>query len=449
MNRKKSASTIIVSIVMSASIFACSSLSLPLGIQTSTPTASTTPTEIPTETPTDTPTSTVTPTPIATLKIDSDLPMTGVNQADTQSIVNAEVLRLEQANYTACNGKYKLDYQALDDADPASGNWSPFKEQTNALIAVADDSVVAYLGTFNSGAAKVSIPILNKAGLLMLSPANTYPGLTKPGKGMTREPDIFYPNGVRNYARVTTADDVEGTIAARYAKEVLGINSVYVLDDQELYGQILSNSFEETAKEIGLTVVGHSSFDPNASTYKSLMKKIASSNNGKPPDAIYAGMVFTNNVSQLMDDKVAILGDNTQVKFIGPDAIYSQGFVNTVGQNAEGVYATVSGLPFDLYTTVGKQFAKDYSERYNMQSQPYGIYGYEAMNVVLAAIESICTNGGDPTQREAVRAAVFATKNFNGALGTWSFDANGDISLTDTTIYQVKNGQFIFVSTYK
>jgi branched-chain amino acid transport system substrate-binding protein len=71
------------------------------------------------------------------------------------------------------------------------------------------------------------------------------------------------------------------------------------------------------------------------------------------------------------------------------------------------------------------------------------------MNVVVAAIESVCAAGGDPTNREAVRAAVFATKDFNGVLGTWSFDANGDTTLTDMTIYQVKNGAYVAVGTFK
>ncbi len=124
-----------------------------------------------------------------TLKIGSSLPMTGSSLTQTQTIVNAEQLRLAQSNYQACGGKYKLSYEAWDDASAAQGQWDPAVETENGNKAAADPSSIAYLGTFNSGAAKLSIPILNQAGLVMISPANTYAGLTKPGKGEPGEPD--------------------------------------------------------------------------------------------------------------------------------------------------------------------------------------------------------------------------------------------------------------------
>jgi hypothetical protein len=34
--------------------------------------------------------------------------------------------------------------------------------------------------------------------------------MTKPGKGETNEPDVYYPTKVRNYTRVVPADDLQG-----------------------------------------------------------------------------------------------------------------------------------------------------------------------------------------------------------------------------------------------
>ena len=99
-----------------------------------------------------------------TLKIVSSLPMTGSSLTQTQTIVNSEQLRLAQANNQACGGKYTLAYEAWDDASAALGKWDPAVETENANKAAADPSIIAYLGTFNSGAAKLSIPILNQAG---------------------------------------------------------------------------------------------------------------------------------------------------------------------------------------------------------------------------------------------------------------------------------------------
>lgn len=387
-----------------------------------------------------------------TLKIVSSLPMTGASLTQTQTIVNAEQLRLEQAGGKACSGKYTVTYEAWDDASAALGKWDPAVETENGNKAAADKSIVAYLGTFNSGAVKLSIPILNQAGpLVMISPANTYPGLTKTAGAAAGEPDVYYPSGVRNYTRVVAADDIQGAVAARFVKNELKANTVYILDDNELYGKGVADVFDKTAGEIGLQVIGHESIDPKAADYKALMTKISTSNAGGPPDAIYVGMVVDNNAAQLVKDKVAIMGDQTKVKYVGPDGIQTQAFIDGAGADvADGVYASVGGLPFDKLPASAQQFKKDYDAKYGGDlNEPYAVYGYEAMNVALKAIEDVCAAGGNPTDRKAVRDAVFAIKNFSGVLGTWSFDANGDTSLTDMTFYLVKGGKYTPYGQFK
>ena len=385
-----------------------------------------------------------------TLKIVSSLPMTGSSLTQTQTIVNAEQLRLAQANNQACGGKYTLAYEAWDDASAAQGQWDPAVETENGNKAAADPSIIAYLGTFNSGAAKLSIPILDQAGLVMISPANTYAGLTKPGKGEADEPNKYYPTGVRNYARVVTADDVQGKVDANFMFDKLGVKTVYILDDQQLYGKGVADVFEATAKSLGMTVLGHEGIDTKAADYKALMQKISTSNNGQPPDGIFVGMVVDSNASQLLKDKVAIMGDNEKVKYMGPDGVQTQAFIDGAGTDvAEGAYASVAGLAPENWTDAGKKFLADYEAKYGKLTEPYSIYGYETMNVLLKAIEDVCAKGGDPSDRKQVRDAVFAIKDFNGVLGTWSFDENGDTTLTDMTVYQVKGGAYSAVGTFK
>ena len=386
-----------------------------------------------------------------TLKIVSSLPMTGSSLTQTKTIVQAEQLKLAQVNNKACNGKYTLAYEAMDDATAAAGKWDAATETENANKAAADKSVIAYLGTFNSGAAKLSIPILDSAGpLVMVSPANTNPSLTKPGFA-AGAPDIFYPAKIRNYVRVVAADDIQGAVAARFVHDTLKASTVYILDDQELYGKGIADVFEATAKSIGLTVVGHDGIDTKAADYKALMTKISTSNGGKAPDAIFVGMVVDSNASQLLKDKVAIMGDNTKVKYVGPDGIQTQAFIDGAGADvANGVYASVAGLPFEKLPASGQQFKKDYDAKYGGDlNEPYAVYGYEAMNVTIAAIEAVCAAGGNPTDRKAIRDAVFNIKNFSGVLGSWSFDANGDTLLTDMTYYQVASGKFAAIGQFK
>src|SRR3989442_15578504 len=133
-----------------------------------------------------------------TVKILSSLPMTGASRTQTVEIVNSIQMAIADTKIN----NVTVQFEALDDATAAKGSWDAAQEAENARKAINDKSVVAYIGTYNSGAAKVSIPLLNQAGLVMVSPANTYPGLTKgPEKGAEAdEPGKYYPNGKRNYA---------------------------------------------------------------------------------------------------------------------------------------------------------------------------------------------------------------------------------------------------------
>lgn len=391
------------------------------------------------------------PAPIGTLKIVSSFPMTGEEFAHVQPIINAIKLRFEQSNYSVCGDKYKIEYETWDDASAALGRWDSAVETNNAYKAVADSSIVAYIGTWNSGAAKLSIPILNPASLIMISPGNTYAGLTKSGSGEADEPDKYYPTGVRNYARVSIADDVQGDATARFVQGYLNARTVYILDDGTAYGKAVADVFSKTSDRIGLTVLGHESIDPQAPNYSSVvLSRIATSNNGSPPDAIYAGMVSDSNAVQLLKDKVAIMGSNNKVKFIGPDGIYDQSIIDSSGAGeAENVYVSSSSPLIDQLPQAGLIFKSAYEVKYGLLTEPYAINGYEAASIVLKAIEDVCASGGIPTNRESIRAAVFAIRNFNGVLGNWSFDTNGDISLTNTAFYVITNGAFEFVTIYK
>jgi branched-chain amino acid transport system substrate-binding protein len=407
----------------------------------------------PPATPTSTPTSTPSVRwPVATLTIVSSMPMSGSVSITPRAFVNAEQLRLEQAGYKACGGKYALAFKPLDDASFYAAGMDTSLETQNARWAAADPSVIAYIGGYDSNAAKIAIPILNRAGpLLMMSPSATYPGLTEPVIGQPDEPDKYYPAGVRNFARVIPTDGVQGVISAAYMSKTLGVTSVFILDDGEPYGQAVADVFESAAKVLSIHVVGHESINPVAGDYQALMLEIATRNNGGPPDAIFASMLASNNASQLLKDKVTVLGDNTKVKFMGPGGIRTQSFIVEAGSpTAEGVFAADEGLPFpDGLTDAGVRFVNDYQAVNGKLTKPAALYAYETMNVLLKAIENVCASGGDPTDRRQVRDAVFAINNFSGVLGTWTFDQNGDTSLTNITIYTVKNGAWQVVETVR
>ena len=372
-----------------------------------------------------------------TVKIVSDLPLQGANRAQTTTMVNAIEMAIEERGGKA--GSATIEYESLDDATAQAGQWDEAKCAENAQTAAQDEEVVGWIGPFNSGCAAVEIPILNEAGLGMISPANTYIGLTKPG-GEPDEPEKYYPTGERNYTRVIVADDEQGQAGALLMEEE-GVESVYILDDKETYGKGLADQVQESAEELGIQIVGREGIDGSAANYRSLMNKIARVD----PDAIYFGGIIENNAGQLIKDKVGAGMSNDDVLFIGPDGIFVDTLLSQAGNAAEGAYITFGGLPQSELTAKGKQFVQDYESQHDDAIQPYTAYAYEAANVMLDAIERASKEG--EVTREAVLQQIFATEDFDGVLGTWSFDEDGDTSLTELSIQRVENGQFEYQRT--
>jgi branched-chain amino acid transport system substrate-binding protein len=372
-----------------------------------------------------------------TVKIVSDLPLQGANRAQTTTMVNAIEMAIEERGGKA--GDVSIEYESLDDATAQAGQWDEAKCAENAQTAAQDEEIVGWIGPFNSGCAAVEIPILNEAGLGMISPANTYIGLTKPG-GEPDEPDKYYPTGERNYSRVIVADDEQGQAGALLMEEE-GVESVYILDDKETYGKGLADQVQKSAEELGIQIVGREGIDGSAANYRSLMNKIARID----PDAIYFGGIIENNAGQLIKDKVGAGMSNDDVLFIGPDGIFVDTFISQAGNAAEGAYITFGGLPQSELTAKGQQFVQDYESQHDDAVQPYTAYAYEAANVMLDAIEKASKEG--EVTREAVLQQIFATEDFNGVLGTWSFDEDGDTSLTELSVQRVENGQFEYQRT--
>lgn len=389
------------------------------------------------------PTAIPTPPPAPQLvRVASDLPLTGASVGQTIPIVNGITLALAEQNYQACNGVWAIEYQSFDDASAAMGRWDPAVVQENANKYVADENIAAVIGPFNSGAARILLPIINPANLVLISPSSTNPGLTIPGTGQPDEPDKYYPNGLRNYARVSVADPYQTLAAAQWAAQ-LGAQSVFIVDDGDaVYGQLLAAEFERIAEAYGLTVVGREAMDPTTANYTALTQKMAD----LQPDLIYFGGLSFNNGGQLLKD---IREAGVTAYFVGPDGILSQDLVEGAGaEAAAGAYATAMGVSQNELSPLGQQFYLDYQLRYGVDPEPFAIYGYTAAQIVLDAFERVCASGQPLTNRSAVRDAVMSTHNFASALGPIGFDENGDTTLVWMQIHQVQNGQWELVTAF-
>jgi branched-chain amino acid transport system substrate-binding protein len=364
-----------------------------------------------------------------TIKIVSSLPRTGASKPQTDAVVNGIRMALDEIGSKI--GGATLQYQDLDDANPDRNTWDAAKEADNANQAAGDGDVMVYIGPFNSGAARVSIPILDKADLVMISPSATYDGLTRPGHGQPGEPDVYYPAGKRNFARVVPTDSVQGAVAAGWAQR-LGAQKVYVLDDGDNYGTAVATVFTDTARKIGLNVVaGPDAIDPRAPDYSELASKIRDAN----PDLVYFGGLTDNNGGRLIHDLRSGLPDN--VKIMGPDGLYTQAFLDDAGDAANGAYITFGTIAPSKLTGRGAEWYRSYKVRYNVEPAVYAPYAYEATKVAIDAIKR-----AGKKDRGAIREAVFATRDFEGILGRWSFDDVGDTTLTTMSGRQIKDGRF-------
>jgi branched-chain amino acid transport system substrate-binding protein len=376
-----------------------------------------------------------------TVTVYSSLPLQGASRVQTQAVNNGAKLALEQANGKA--GNITVKFVPLDDSTAQAGSWTPEAESGNARKAAQDKSTAFYLGTFNSGAAAIAIPILNEAAVPMISPANTAVGLTtnQPGSA-PGEPDKYYPTGTRNYTRIVPKDTIQGAALVTLMKQD-GCTKVELTNDKEVYGAGLGKNVELAAKAQGLSIISNDAIDKNAANYRSLAQKAKAAG---ADCFIYTG-ITANNAVQLYKDFAAAL---PQAKLYGPDGVAESGFATPKDGGIPTsldprVKVTVATLSPDEYPPDGQAFFKDYSTKYGENNpDPYAIYGYEAMKLGLDAIARSKT--GD---RPDILKALFATKDRKSVLGTYSIDENGDTTLTDYGVYGIKDGELTFDQTIK
>jgi branched-chain amino acid transport system substrate-binding protein len=351
----------------------------------------------------------------------SDLPLQGSSRTQTTQIVGAIRYLLDKQGWKA--GDHKIAYQSCDDATAQAGKWDSGKCSQNANAYAGNDKLIGVIGTFNSGCAAIEIPVLNQAangGIAMLSPANTFVCLTEGGPGCEdTEPDKYYPTGNRNYARVVPHDAYQGAAVAEFMKEE-GVKSVYVLNDKEAYGLGVATNLRNAAEHLGIKIAGFEAWDPKASSYEGLFRKIG----GTGADAVFLGGLIDENGAKVIKDKVAVLGKNDgKVKLFAPDGFTTQQTIDEAGTAAAGMYMSVAGVPIDEFKGKGAEFAKAFKPTLGgKEIDPYAIYGAQAAQVMLDAIAA--SDGS----RADVIAKLFQTKVNNGYLGSFDINENGDPS---------------------
>jgi branched-chain amino acid transport system substrate-binding protein len=246
--------------------------------------------------------------------IASDLPLQGAGRSQTIEMTKSIQFILNGAGWKA--GAYTIGYQSCDDATAQAGKWDSAKCSANGNAYARNQDVIGLIGAFNSGCAEIVIPILNRASggpVAMVSPANTYTGLTAKGPGTAAgEPNKYYPTGKRNYVRVVAQDQYQGAADALLAQR-LGTKNVYVLNDKEAYGLGVAVNFRNAATKLGIKIAGFEAFDPKASSYEALASKIKD----KGATGVFIGGLICENGGKLVKDLRSGLG--ASVKLLLPD----------------------------------------------------------------------------------------------------------------------------------
>jgi len=368
-----------------------------------------------------------------TVKIGVIAPLSGPLSELGFGIKNSVDLAIKQANAKKTVPGYTLALAAEDDAaDPATA--------ANAANKLASDPTVAgVVGTLNSSTAQSAAPVLNKANVVEISPANTNPTLTQ-GQDPNKPARVW-----KTYFRVATTDAFQGPFAADYAYKTAGLKKVVTVNDKKTYGQGLAKAFEERFKADGGQVLSSGTVNPDDREFGAIVTKII----GQKPDLVYYGGEYPA--------AAPLAAQLKERGFTGPlmggDGIYSGDFIKGAGGKGDGSLATSVGAPVSKLASA-KQFVTDYNAGgYGSQSySAYGAQSYDAANIIIQALAKALP-GADSVQgaREKIVAAVQGTSGFSGVTGEQSFDQYGDTSNKALTVYKVEGGDWkdIFTGSFE
>lgn len=383
------------------------------------------------------------------LTIYSSLPLEGALAPVARQIVNGEKLALAQTGGRV--HRFRVYYASLNDANPKTGEWAPGETANNAKYAAQDSTTIAYLGDFNSEATAISLPFVNAAGILQVSPASPYVGLTSSLHAGQDEPERFYQTGKRTFARLMPADPVQAAAQVKLMQK-LGIKRVYVIEDQDPFDLPLAAIVAEDAKRAGIEVVGEGTIDTTASTeYAEETKKVTESGaqavffSGQPG----AGAVALWQELHAADTSLRLLGASSLSESAVPSSdtpTSAASFASQLGPAAGVTYLATPVLPSGLYPPAARAVLAQYRARFHETAGPYALEGYEAMSAVLLAIRRAGSHGND---RQAVIDKFFAIRDRDSVLGRYSIEASGDTTLARYGVDRVADGRLVFYRAFE
>jgi branched-chain amino acid transport system substrate-binding protein len=320
----------------------------------------------------------------------------------------------------------------LDDA-AGSGSDSPWRAvaaAANARRAAEDSTSIAYVGDFDSGATRFSLPITNEARMLQVSPASSAIDLVQPYLGAGDQmPDQVQPSGGRTFGRVIPSDEAQARAGAGWAKR-LGTRRALVASDRSEFGAVMRSAFSEQARALGIRVTGGLPELFTRTPARLHGVAVACDAVLIAPPLIYAAgarppVGFADRCGRMYRPKHGLMAS---------DALLSPGALAMLGPLDRRLLVTSAALDPSELPVSGQRFVRAFRGRYRRPPGRYAAYGYEAMAVVLDSIRRAGDSGDD---RDSVLSAFFETRDRHSILGTYSIDDLGNTTLNRMTGYRV------------
>ncbi len=337
-------------------------------------------------------------------------PLTGDISAHGQGMKRAAQMAVDEANTANRFTQYKLEFAAFDDRG------DPKEAVTVANQIISDPAIVGIVGHLNSGCSIPASQVYAKRNVLMITPASTNPKLTQ--------------QGLKNVFRLCTTDDVQGPFAADFVVDSLHLKKIAVIHDKTAYGLGLAEQFRSRFESRAEPVLSFDGIDVGEKDYKALITKIKSTG----PELIYFGGMHPE--CGLITKQAKELG--LAIPVFSGDGVLTPEYITIGGPATEGDMSSMTGLPPEKLPAAQK-FIDNYARLYpNDDLQPYDPYTYEAINIILEALEKVGTDRDKLIQ-------YVAGVNYKGILGESSFDEIGDTRNKTITIYRVTSGKFVYV----
>jgi branched-chain amino acid transport system substrate-binding protein len=350
-----------------------------------------------------------------TLTVYASMPRQGPTARMADAVADGARLALTDARGHA--GGKRIRLVELDSSRPEGETWDPSVVQENAKRAADDPTAIAYIGELDEGASAISVPVTNDAGILQVSPGDGFTGLTRiePGTSVATSPERYYPSGRRNFLRLVPSDYLQAGVLAGWAR-ARGARRIATVQDERLFGRDLAAQTRYVAsRRLGMTVVDGIEAGNDPTAYPQLARKLA----GEDPDAV----IFTG----LGDAPAGALLAALERALPGVPLYAGSGFTTATPQpsGVTALSAVKPALAASAYGPRARRLLARLARQRGAPVAPEALYGYEAMRVVLDALDAAAPASDD---RAAVVRAALAPRLHRSALGDYRVLRSGDVS---------------------